>query len=300
MDPDLRTPPGVEWPTAALALVIYGLWAALTLFHEALHPLALALLGGWVTAWHGSLQHETIHGHPTPWRRVNAAIGWVPLSLWLPYETYQRSHLDHHASAHLTHPDMDAESRYLPADASPSRRLAARLQARLAGRLLLGPAFEIAQFLGAELGRLARGERKAWGVWLRHALGVAAVVAWLHGVCGMSLWAYLAGFVYPGLALSLIRSFAEHRAAAEAGHRVAVVERAPVLGLLFLNNNLHAVHHAEPGLAWWRLPRIYRARRAEIAAANGGLVYRGYADVFRRFLWRPHDGLIHPAFRTAP
>jgi fatty acid desaturase len=105
----------------------------------------------------------------------------------------------------------------------------------------------------------------------------------------MSLVQYLACFVYPGGALSLIRSFAEHRADPDPARRVAVVERAPVLGLLFLNNNLHAAHHEHPGAPWHALPGLYAQERARLLSANGGLVYNGYGEVFRRYLWRSHD-----------
>jgi fatty acid desaturase len=81
---------------------------------------------------------------------------------------------------------------------------------------------------------------------------------------------------------------------------VAVVERAPLMGLLFLNNNLHALHHAQPGLAWHRLPGRYRRNRAAILAANGGLVYAGYREVFARFLLRPHDQTVHPELAGRP
>jgi fatty acid desaturase len=109
----------------------------------------------------------------------------------------------------------------------------------------------------------------------------------------MSLLRYVLCFVYPGVALSLLRSFAEHRADPDPARRVAVVERAPLLGLLFLNNNLHAAHHAWPGAPWFRLSGLYAAHRERLL---GGLVYDGYADVVRRFLLRPHDQIEH---RTA-
>ena len=37
--------------------------------------------GAWLTAWHGSLQHEAIHGHPTRSARLNAALAWLPIGL---------------------------------------------------------------------------------------------------------------------------------------------------------------------------------------------------------------------------
>jgi fatty acid desaturase len=293
----------LEWPTLGLAMVIYAGWIAATLLHDRLHPLALAAIGGWLTAWHGSLQHETIHGHPTPWRRVNAAVAAPPLSLWLPYEIYRRSHLAHHDSANLTHPHFDPEARYLDGAERAGSRLGrgvARLQATLAGRMVIGPFVEFARFARSEAGRVVRGEGEARRIWSAHLVATGLVLAWICGVCGMSLGEYLLCFVYPGAALSLVRSFAEHRASPVAGRRVAVVERAPLLGLLFLHNNLHAVHHAQPGLAWWRLPAHYRRTRAAVLAANGGLVYAGYREVFARFLFRAHDQIVHPEITDRP
>jgi fatty acid desaturase len=128
---------------------------------------------------------------------------------------------------------------------------------------------------------------------------VAAILAWLRFACHFNLGQYLLCFVYPGLALTLIRSFAEHRAHPDPARRTAIVERAPVLGLLFLYNNLHVAHHFQPDLPWYELPALYRRERERLLAANGGLVYDGYADVFRRYLLRPHDELMHSAAMAA-
>lgn len=228
--------------------------------------------------------------------------GHRPLSLWLPYGVYRRTHLAHHASAHLSHPAFDPETRYLGGGAGWRYRISAAiaaLQSTLAARLVVGPVFEVAGFVWTEAGRVRRGDPGARATWVIHVAGAAGVLAWLHFVCHLPVFKYLACFVYPGLALSLIRSFAEHRADASPGRRVAVVERAPLLGLLFLHNNLHAAHHAWPGLAWWRLPGRYRAHREALLTANSGLVYGGYREVFARFLLRPHDAVVHPDCRPA-
>lgn len=286
----------IEWPTILLALLIYGGWAALTWFHRDLPLWALIPVGGWFVAWHGSLQHETIHGHPTSNRYVNGLIGGLPLALWLPYGCYYRDHVAHHATEHVTYPLDDPESRYLRrhrgALAALVRAMAA-LQAPLIGRLLLGPPTMIVAFLLAEARRAVRAPLAVLRDWVPHLIGVAVVAAWLS-LCHIGLGLYLIAFVYPGTALSLLRSFAEHRAAQEPGHRVAVVERAGIFGLLFLNNNLHAAHHRAPGLAWFRIPAFYRRHRIDILDRNGGLLYKGYGDIMRRFAFRPHDALVHP------
>jgi fatty acid desaturase len=272
-----------------------------TSLHHIIPKALLPILGGWLIAWHGSLQHETIHGRPTPWPWLNSAIGFVPLSLWLPYERYRQSHLAHHATTELTDPFHDPESHYVPAPRGPAgwaRFFSARLQATLPGRLILGPWLAIARFLGAEAVRLWRGEDGCRRIWMRHAAAAMVVVLWLSA-WRVGVWEYVLAFIYPGMALTLLRSFAEHRADAIPERRAAIVERAPILGLLFLHNNLHVVHHARPDLAWWRLPRVYARRRDAILQANGGLVYAGYADLARRYLWRPHDAVIHPARAAA-
>jgi fatty acid desaturase len=290
----------VEASTFLVAALIYGGWIALTLVAARLPFWVVVPLGGWLIAWHGSLQHETIHGHPTPWPRANRLLGFAPLNLWLPYERYKSLHLAHHRTEHLTIPGLDPEARYLSATHGRLARAAAWTSATLAGRMLLGPPIEIGGFLVSEARALAAGEpgvRRAWAI---HLAAAAAIWAWLRWACGLGLAEYLAAFVYPGAALSLLRSFAEHRADADPARRVAIVEKAPVLGLLFLNNNLHAAHHAFPGASWRRLPGLYAEHREALLQANGGLVYRGYAEVARRFLLRPHDDLVHPAERKPP
>jgi fatty acid desaturase len=288
----------LEWPTLLLALAIYAGWLAATWFHKQIPWPFEAAAGGWLVAWHGSLQHEAIHGHPTPWRRVNALVAAWPLALWLPFALYRRSHLDHHTSEHLTLPGSDPETRYLALSDGWRSRVAAAAEtatSTLAGRLVLGPPLEIVRFLGLEAQAVAR-DRGRRAVWAAHLVMVGAVLTWVLGACRMSLGEYLLAFVYPGTALSLLRSFAEHRADPDPARRIAVVEQAPLLGLLFLNNNLHVVHHHRPGEPWYRLPRLYRQARAQVLA-QGGPVYAGYREVAARYLLRPHDRLVHPALQ---
>jgi fatty acid desaturase len=191
-------------------------------------------------AWHGSLQHETIRGHPTRYRYVNTAIGWVPLALWLPYAVYRESHLRHHADASsLILPGRDLESHYLTADRCSSVRLAGhvvmQLNCTLAGRLILGPAISIFRLWAGECRRPLNRQRL--GAWLGHVSGVAIVLGWVVGVCGIPLPLYLGTIVYPSVSFALLRSFAEHRAAPNPRHRTAVVEAHPFWALLFLNTS---------------------------------------------------------------
>jgi fatty acid desaturase len=260
----------------------------------------LLALGGWITTWQLNLQHETIHGHPTRNRRVNEMIGCWPLSLWLPYSIYRSTHLAHHRDENLTDPLEDPESYYWTSSGwgglGPACRALAHARTTFLGRITLGPAFLIGGFVRDLLCNAWRGERNARPVLARHLMLAAPVLIWLIVICHMPLWIYVACFVYPGASLAMVRSFAEHRAMPEAERRTAIVENAWIFGSLFLFNNLHAAHHLRHRLPWYQLPKFYRLNRAALIERNGGLVYRGYFDVARRYLLKPHDSPIHPGW----
>ena len=150
-----------------------------------------------------------------------------------------------------------------------------------------------ARFAGDEIGRLRRGDRAAVGVWARHVVAVAVIVAWLVTL-RVPLWQYLLA-CYLSVSVTLLRSYPEHRAVgdddeSERGHR-----SRPLMALLFLNNNLHHTHHARPAAAWYRLPSLARSLHSAEDAAGGAGRYRGYVDVVRRHLLRPLDGPVHPS-----
>ncbi|WP_238542379.1 fatty acid desaturase [Sphingomonas sp. PAMC 26621] len=282
----------VELPTLLVATAIYAGWLLATFWHAAIPDPLLLVIGTWLIAWHGSLQHETIHGHPTRLRWINTAIGFAPLAVWLPYALYRRSHVAHHRSESITDPRHDPESRYI-ARPSALALLVARAQAPLLGRLVLGPLLLVAALAVEECRRVRHAPGAVVRDWVPHLVAVAVILAWLAWT-QFALGRYLLLFVYPGMALTLLRSFVEHRADLAAPGRAATVERGGVLGLLYLNNNLHAAHHDRPELAWYRLPAYHRANRARLAP-DARATYAGYGAVVRRFALRRHDVLVHPA-----
>jgi fatty acid desaturase len=285
-------------PTWIVAGVIYLGWGLATWHYAALPWWLLLPLGGFLIAWHGSLQHEAVHGQLAPWRWLNDAVVLPPLGLWLPFPIYRAAHRTHHDFEILTEPWRDPESFYV--DHATWRRLGAPVRAVLyvhntmLGRMVLGPALVVGQFYWGEIQALRHGDREHLKIWLWHLPLAALVLLWVCGVCGIPLTAYLALFVLPGVSLTLVRSFAEHKAAHTSLERTAIVEAAPPLSLLFLNNNLHYAHHKRPDLPWHALPAYYRTHRAELLDENGGLRYRGYGEILRRFLLRPVDTPVHP------
>ena len=294
----------IELPTLFLILGTYGGWLAIT-FQYGRWPLwIVAPVTAVLLTLQSSLQHEILHGHPTRWRWVNRWFGVAPLSLWLPYERYRQDHLIHHVNERLTDPFDDPESFYRApeewAHMHALSRWRLRIQQTLAGRFLVGSIWMIGRFLVSELRGLKDNDKNQRLIWLEHLVWCVPVIAWIKIVCGMPLSLYVVAMVVPGYGIILIRSFAEHRARADVRQRTAIVEGSWILGPLFLFNNLHAMHHEEPAMPWYQYHGRYRAIRAELLAANAGLVYRTYFDVARRFLFRAHDVIPHPMGRIPP
>lgn len=294
--------PAIEWPTLLVVALTYTGWLLVTRTYGRWPLVVIAPLVTLLLTLHSSLQHEIVHGHPTRWLRVNRLLAIVPLSLWLPYIRYRRSHLTHHRDERLTDPIDDPESFYLTPEMAerldPVTRVLLVVQQTLAGRMLLGPTWNMGRFLRADLAALRRGDAGVRAAWLEHLLWCVPVLIWVKVVCGMPIWIYVLAMVIPSTALLLIRSFAEHRAQLGVRERIAIVEDSWVLGPLYLFNNLHSLHHEMPSIPWYRYYTHYGVQRDRLIAENGGLVYRTYFDVARRYLFRPHDALRHPSGRA--
>jgi fatty acid desaturase len=287
----------VELPTLMLIILTYAGWGAVTVFAADLGP-TLAILGlALLLAQHSSLQHEVIHGHPTPRRRLNEALVFHAVGLLIPYERFRALHLAHHYDPLLTDPHDDPESNYLDpvvwARLPRPARLVLAANNTLIGRMLIGPVFGMVCLVRGDLAAVRSGDRQVARAWLLHGAGVAPVLAWLWLAGSMPWWQYLAG-AWAALGILRIRTFLEHQAHERAGARSVIIEDRGPLSLLFLNNNYHAVHHANPGLAWYRLPAEFERRREHWLKRNGGYAYRSYAEVFGRYLWRRKDPVAHP------
>lgn len=285
----------IEWPTLLLLAVTYLVWAMGTLAWTESAGLAL-LLTGLAIAQFSSLQHEALHDHPFRNRLLNEALVFPALAVFVPYRRFRDTHLQHHHDPALTDPYDDPESNFMePAVWARTPRpmqLLLRANNTLLGRVLLGPLIGTACFVAKDLGLIRRGDARVRQAWALNLLGLVPVVLWLLWA-GMPLWAYL-GALYLGFALLKIRTFLEHRAHALCRARTVIVEDRGPLALLFLNNNFHVVHHMHPAVPWYRLPALYRARKAHYQSRNEGYVYASYAEVFRRYFLRAKDPVPHP------
>jgi len=302
---DPRKPqPEIEWPTWLLWAVIWLAWLALVGSYGQIPtwlstPLLVVLL-----AWYMSFQHELTHGHPSRNATLNRLLGLPPLAIWYPFDTYKTDHLKHHDDAHLTEPGVDTESNYITPEQARSMGPVAlwlyRSQRTVLGRFCIGPAIVVVS-LGTRVARaVAAGHWAELKVWALHLPLVALLLWTLQRYTAMPLWHYCFGIAYPALGLAMLRSLYEHRPGALPSHRTVINEAALPWRLLFLNNNYHVVHHAYPGLPWYRIPARYAAERSAWKERNNGFVLPGYLYLIRHFAFKPVDNPVLSAPVSAP
>lgn len=220
----------------------------------------------------------------------------LPLTLFIPYQRFRDLHLAHHRDETLTDPYDDPESNYLDPKVwtllRPWQKRILSVNNTLLGRIVLGPGIGQVMFMRDEVHGALRRDDEILRAWAIHLLGVAAVL-WVVSQSLMPIWAYLLS-AYFGLGLVKIRTFLEHRAHEDTNARTVIIEDRGLLAFLFLNNNLHVVHHMNPRAPWYRLPALYRADKDRYLTSNKAYVYRSYSEIIRTYLWRAKDPVAHP------
>lgn len=290
---------GTEWPTISLLALCYAAWVlGTTAVSELFLPAGMVLVT-LSAALHSSLTHEMLHGHPFRSRFANGALVFPALTLVVPYLRFKDTHLAHHRDSILTDPYDDPESNYQDprvwAALPPAHRTLLRLNNTLAGRMILGPLIGTVAFTLSDLRRIAAGDRRVLLGYLLHIPAVAVVLWWMAILGQMPTWAFLLA-TYAALSILKIRTFLEHRAHEDARGRTVIIEDRGLLALIFLNNNLHVVHHMHAAVPWYRLPKLYRANCDRYLSRNGDYRYRSYAEVMRRYFWRAKDPVPHPLY----
>ncbi len=282
-----------------MLLLTYGVWGLATTVIWQWSGVAAVILTGLAIAQHSSLQHEVLHGHPFRNRHLNHALVFVPLGLVYPYIRFHDTHLAHHHDPVLTDPYDDPESNYQDPEVwarmGPLWRALLRANNTLLGRMVLGPIIGAVVFLAGDLRALPRDGRIALAYAL-HVAGLALLLCWWWiGPGQMSLGGYLLA-AWLGGAILKIRTYLEHRAHEAARARTVIVEDRGPLALLFLNNNLHVVHHMHPQVPWYDLPGVYRSNRDHYLRRNDGYLYRSYLEVFRAYFLKAKDPVPHPVW----
>ena len=284
-------------------MVCYGVWFAAGFWLWPSYPvLALAILVVTV-ALQSSLAHEVLHGHPTRNALVNEAFVFLPIGVVWPFRRFKALHLRHHADERLTDPLDDPESCYqamwkheeMPA----ALKALLRVNNTMAGRFVLGPWLSIIAFVINDAKQIAAGNREIRKAWLLQAAGLAVVLPLVQFGFGMPLWLYVLVPAWFGQSLIAIRTFAEHQWSEQPEGRTVIIERSP-LSLLFLNNNLHFVHHKKPTVAWYRLPKLFRENRETWLKANNGYSYPNYFALMKAYAFKAKEPVIHPVLRRQP
>jgi fatty acid desaturase len=285
-----------EWPSIGVLVVTYAVFALGTTIVYQWSALLAILTVGLAVAQFSSLQHEVLHGHPFRNPLLNEALVFPALALTVPYRRFRDTHLAHHHDPILTDPYDDPESNYLDpkvwAGLSRWQQVILRVNNTLLGRITIGPIVGNILWLRSEWLALRHGSPGVARAWVLHGCGFIPLVGWLW-VVAMPWWAYLLA-AWIGHGVLKIRTFLEHRAHEAARARTVVIEDRGPLALLFLNNNLHVVHHMHPQVAWYDLPAMYAQNRDHYLRRNDGYVYRSYAEIFVRYLLRAKDPVPHP------
>jgi len=288
----------VEWPTVLLAIACTIAWLGIIYGVGVFGYWWLAPVGVLLITLHSSLQHEALHGHPTNDRRINEALVFLPIGLIYPYRRFRVLHLKHHNDELLTDPFEDPESYYMCprkwAEAAPVMQAIRRFNNTQVGRLVIGPALSIIGLIRQDWKLIQIGDRDVRNAWILHLIGFVPVFAWVSLVCGIDPILYFIAFAYPGLSVLSIRTFIEHQAKEATGNRTIVNEDRGLFAFLFLNNNLHFVHHRNPTVPWYRLPRLYRQNRVQFLAENGGYFAKNYWQVFRSYALKAKEPVEHP------
>ncbi|KQU76156.1 fatty acid desaturase [Aminobacter sp. DSM 101952] len=293
----------VEWPTVFLIAACYGGWLVAGLVIWPNYPIAALAVMALAVALQSSLVHEVLHGHPTRNARLNEALVSLPIGVVWPYRRFKTIHLRHHADERLTDPFDDPESYYRALwqhdDLPEAMKLLLKVNNTMAGRFVLGPLLACIGFFIDDAKQIAAGDKAIRKAWLLHAAGLAMVLPVVQFAFGVPLWLYVLVPVWLGQSIISIRTFAEHQWSEHPEGRTIIVERSP-LSLLFLNNNLHFVHHKSPTVAWYKLPELFRTRREEWLKMNKGYAYPNYLSLIRAYAFRAKEPVVHPSLRRAP
>lgn len=283
----------IEWPTVFLWL---GCWVAWVLCLFVLPPVLAAVMLVFVLVLQSSLSHEALHGHPFRVKWANDGMAIISLGLFIPYLRFRDTHLAHHIDERLTDPYDDPETNFCDpiiwAKMPKWQRSMMRANNTLLGRMLIGPVISQFMFMRGDWREIRAGDQAVALAWALHLISSIIVVAVVL-VGDLPIWTYLL-CCYLAISILKIRTFLEHRAHNDAIARTVIIDDKGPLAFLFLNNNLHAVHHMHPQVAWYNLPQLYRQNAECYDAFNEGYSYPSYTHIFARFFVKAKDPVPHP------
>jgi fatty acid desaturase len=286
-----------EWKTLALMLSVYVAWIGIVW--------GTIDVPGWLACifliltitLHSSLQHECIHGHPFKNQLLNDLLAFPSLGLFLPYFRYKEQHLLHHQKVSLTDPKEDPESWYLTEEQwrslSRPMQVLFQLNNTLVGRLILGPLLGMGRLTLGDIRKMRFGDKNLIKIWSIHAVFIFVFLSIVVYAGAISITIFLIS-AYAGMSILMIRTYLEHQSHPSVRARSVIIEDRGILSYLFLNNNLHAVHHAYPAVAWYKLPHLFSKNRQQFLALNKGYYFKNYTDIIRKFFFHGKEPVLYP------
>lgn len=282
----------IEWFTLVLFFIVYFGWSLIIINHTSINLVLLIISLSFLVALHSSLQHEVIHGHPTPWPIINHFLAFFSLGLAVPFKRYEDLHLKHHRNRYLTDPIEDPESYFMKSHhwsrCNAIVKNILQLNNSLFGRLILGPIIMMVRMIKTEY-YLSKEDNKIKTAWLQHLLSVFLVISFLW-ITNFPIVLYLLGVAYPALSLLSLRSYSEHLPEEKIADRSAIIKSNWLMQLLYLNNNFHRVHHDYPDIPWYHLPRLYREQYLQ----DTKHVYSGYFSLVKQYALKQRFCVEHP------
>lgn len=301
---DRQSLSAIELPTVALIVTCYSIWLALALLEESINPFVWVLANGINITLFMSITHEVLHGHPTRNKTFNEMLIFLPIGWSIPYERFRDTHLDHHTTGELTDPFDDPESWYLAShswsETGRFMKYFLMFNNSLLGRMLVGPILGLGRFYVSEFHKIrhkSEDRRYLTVVWTKHLVLCSLMAIFFTAVTSVGFWQLLAS-IYLGHSLLLVRTFLEHQATPELNERTVIIEKPCPLAFLFLFNNYHFIHHNEPGIPWYRLPRVFRENREHYISLNNSYIYKSYGEIFRRYFLCSKEPVRHPFLHT--
>ncbi|MGB0959609.1 MAG: fatty acid desaturase [Halocynthiibacter sp.] len=290
-----------EMRTFLTLVACYISWAVSIGPLYALSPVLAVVLLIPILTLHASLSHEILHGHPFRSRILNAALVFLAVGIFVPYERFRTLHIAHHTDERLTDPYDDPESNFqdpaLWAKMPRWRQQILNANNTILGRMILGPVISMMRFVISDIKGILGGKKDILIAWALHGIGVWGVV-WILSHWGqIPFWAYICA-AYGALSVLKIRTYLEHRAEEDYAHRTVIIEGWCPIAFLFLNNSLHAVHHTHPTMAWYDLRREYLAHKKAYLTKNGAYRFKNYAEVLRRYFLTQKDQVPHPHYKV--
>ena len=231
--------------------IIAAAFAAVWLCGLVVAPLTVLVVGNRQRAL-GNLLHDAAHGNYGLPRRLGDALAFALLfaPMGNSIAIYRREHFAHHRR--LGDPDADIDFIHRESDLRGSWLAVWR-------RLLL----DRRVFASSVLAHLTRAEAPEVAVmlaWPAAALGlIAASLGFLAAAEFLALWVVARATAFH--AITTFREISDHvglRPGTVLGFSRNHLGRGP-LGILFHphNNGLHLVHHLDPAIPYWALPKAH-------------------------------------------